>query len=191
MARISIILLVLFLVGCSGSKNLMTNEESNELETIIAKGNFAFEADWAFPRVTNSLVQLSNAGILAPGNSAGRISLLGNANFITFKNDSIHAYLPFFGERQLSGGYNNDLSIKFEEGAEELTYEPNKKNTSFELKFSGSDHTEKYRVFLTIFPNKTASVFITSSHRSPISYSGLISVLPETTLKEKVDTVFN
>lgn len=188
MARLSISMLVLLFVSCSSSKNTLTPAEAMELEKILNNGQFEFEADWAHPRVTNSLIQLGNAGLLAPGNNAGRISLIGNPNYIRFDKDSISAFLPYYGENQMTTSYNGqDIAISFEEQLTDQVFVPNKKNTSYEVRFKGIDDAESYRVYITVFPNKTASVYITSSHRFPIAYTGRIKTIP----LSKQETVFN
>ena len=190
--RLAILIFMGLLISCSSTKEQMTAKESTELETILMGKDFSFEATFAFPRVTNSMAQLANAGLLAPGSNAARINLMGSANYMTFQNDTIQASLPYFGERQLVSTYGNrNVGIEFDGPAENLVIEMDKKGSSYLVQFSGQSSTESYRVIMNVYPNKTAYVTITSSHRFPIGYSGFIKEHSVGDEKEKAQSTFN
>ncbi|NKI32330.1 DUF4251 domain-containing protein [Croceivirga thetidis] len=190
MMRAILVVLVVALTSCAGSKKAITAEQMMELEGFVRSGDFTFEAQWAFPRMSNGMVAVSNAGLLMPNSNAGRIDLLGNTNFITFENDSINTYLPYFGERQMGGTYGNqNVGIQFKGLPEDLIIKPNAKNTGILVAFTGLDGTESYQVTMDVFPNKKSYVTVNSSHRFPIGYSG--SVRDNSKSKDTAETIFD
>ncbi|MCK0131368.1 DUF4251 domain-containing protein [Flavobacteriaceae bacterium F08102] len=160
-------LLILFsailLFSCAGQKNATDlasqKVEFEKMNELVKRGNFNFSADRAV------LTKL------------GPMDLSGNFNYLRFKNDSVFAELPFFGERYMGGGYGNDGGIKFEGAPENLTITPNIRKKKVQLEFSISEHQERFDVSLHIFQNNTANLDITSSNRSYISYRGSIEPL--------------
>src|SRR5690606_39971153 len=77
----------------------------------------------ALPTMSSSMMKLSSSGILGPGNSGQRIDLSGNGNFLEVKGDSVKANLPFFGERQMGGGYNSEgAGIQFDQVAKNMNF---------------------------------------------------------------------
>ena len=136
------------------------------------------------PLTTNSLNQISNAGLLPPGSVANRINLIGNANYLRIKGDSISAFLPYFGERQLAGGYNNNnVGIQFNGIPKEYSVTKDEKKQQHNIRFNINNNTENFQVYITVFPNMTATMNINSSHRFAISYSGFVSSIEKELLE--------
>ena len=145
---------------------------------MVATKNFEIVADWAFPLASNSLNSLSNAGFFPPGSSANRISLIGNANYLRIKGDSIKAQLPYYGERRIGGGYNNnDVGIVLDGLVEDLSLSYNEKKKRYEMRFSTNEKTENYQITIHIFPKNQSYLNISSSHRNNIAYRGGINTL--------------
>ena len=62
---------------------------------------------------------------------------MGTNNFLEVKGDSVSADLPYYGERQIAGSYNNrDVGVQFEGLAKdfELSYNDKKTVTEHEKK---------------------------------------------------------
>ncbi|HMB64689.1 MAG TPA: DUF4251 domain-containing protein [Eudoraea sp.] len=176
------LILVVFagvLSGCgSAPRTVAETADSRKLDAWVADRSFEIKADWASPLMTNSLNQIANAGLLPQGSGAGRINLIGNTNYVRVMGDSISVYLPYYGERQMGGGYNNmDAGIQL--NGIPLEYEVLKDEVSLRHKihFSMKQKSETIDVHVILFPNLTSSVNVNSSHRNPIRYDGDVSAL--------------
>lgn len=134
------------------------------------------------------MVSINNSGLLPPGSNVSRIDLTGNSNYLKIDGDSISAYLPFYGERQLGGGYSNrTVGIEIDGEYRDLKVTKGKKDSK-EIRFSAKDKNstnENYNVYIQVFSNKTSNITINSSHRTRIRYSGKMTPL------EKEEKSFN
>src|SRR5690606_7693517 len=111
-----------------------------------------------------------------PGSTAGQINLVGNTNYLRMDKDSISAYLPYFGERQMGGNYGGtNGGIEFEGVPKNLKITPTDKN-GYNISFSINDkenNPENYRVYIQIFHDLNANMVISSSQRLSIRYRGV------------------
>lgn len=140
--------------------------------------HFEIRSDWALPLATNSLNSIANAGLLPPGSSAGQISLIGNANYVKVVGDSLSVYLPYFGERQMGGGYDSDgAGIEFEGVPEKMEITKNEEKQRYDIRFEFEDDAENFTVSLSLFPNLTSTISVNSSQRFPIRYSGAVKAI--------------
>ncbi|MBC29975.1 MAG: hypothetical protein CMH48_03935 [Muricauda sp.] len=170
------VLLLVSVVGCGTSSIPKASpEQLAELENLVENKKIFFEAEWAMPLTTNSLNQISNAGLLPPGSTANQINLIGNNNFLKIDGDSVSAYLPYYGERQMGGGYGQtNTGIKFEGGPTDFEISKDDKKNTYSIKFDVNDRSEAFQVNMTLFPNMTASVNINSNERFSIRYQGTV-----------------
>ncbi|AKA36380.1 DUF4251 domain-containing protein [Flagellimonas lutaonensis] len=168
------VLLLVSVVGCGTSSIPKASpEQLAELENLVENKKIFFEAEWAMPLTTNSLNQISNAGLLPPGSTANQINLIGNNNFLKIDGDSVSAYLPYYGERQMGGVYNqSNAGIKFEGVPTDFEISKDDKKNTYSIKFDVNDRSEAFQVNMTLFPNMTASVNINSNERFSIRYQG-------------------
>lgn len=169
-------ILFLLVVSCNASKSTATQEEIEALDSLVIGKRFVIESSWVYPQMTNAMQQISNAGILGPGNNAGSISLIGNPNFLKIAQDSISSYLPYFGERQMNVGYgmgNDGGSIKLKGLIKNYKIEKNKDN-SYNISFDADNKNENFSVYLRLFPNLNSTIRINSSSRFSISYQGQV-----------------
>ena len=124
--------------------------------------SFEIENQWAFPLRGN------------------RIDLIGNPNFLRITGDSADVNLPYFGVRQMGGGYGDRGGIIFNGPIEDVQVEQGKKGNSIVMSFKGTqDGNEDLRFYVTVFPNKTTDISVNSSQRDPISYQGNIKPYTE------------
>ena len=171
----SLVLTSLVLFSCGTSKTA-TAEELKELDQLVENRQFKFDLQFARPLVTNTLNQLDNAGLFRPGDNASRINLGGFSSRFEFKRDSVIADLPYFGERQMGGGYNTDGGINFKGIAKDL--EVTKKDNQYRIKFNiKGEGVETYRVTVTLFPGLSGTINVNSAQRFPIRYDGKIKKL--------------
>ena len=162
-------------MSCSSAKDpVATEEQKKELETLVNNKRFEFRARWARPLVTSSLNSVANAGLIQQGSTINNVDLTGNANFLKMEGDSVSAYFPYYGERQLGGVYPpTDNAIKFEGIPEDLKVSENTKG--YQIKFNISNKTETYQIIAQLFPSKKGNININSTHRQPITYVGTVS----------------
>lgn len=142
---------------------------------MIYKKSIEIELERAKPLAPGAYNQVVNSGILPPGGNAKRISVTGDSNYLRILNDSVSAYLPYFEEHQMGGGYDNNGGAiqvdyvpehmeltKTDEGGYEIRILINDKKNSIE------DH----EVFIQLFNDLDVNIFINSTEHTGIWYSG-------------------
>lgn len=174
------IALVMF-SNCGGSQGTFGTQQDKALvDSLISSREFRIVNSWALPMMSSSMMQLSSSGILGPGNSGQRFDLSGNGNFLEIKGDSVKAYLPYFGERHMGGGYDPDgAGIHFDQVAETIHFDYDNAKDQHIVKFIAKDGTETFELTLFVFSNKKTSLLVSSSQRDMIRYMGSISALPK------------
>ncbi len=167
------------LLGCGGSSRVVApSDESRALDSLMVQNNFIIEADWASPQLTASMASIANSGLLGIGNNANNINLIGNPNFLKVQGDTISAYLPYFGERQMGGGYGTSSAIEFKGIPDNLKIEKDNKKQLYRIRFNiQGDKTETYNVVIDLYPNKTSFINVNSSQRFPIRYQGNVAAI--------------
>jgi len=152
------IVIALFLMqSCGSSADATKIAETTEL---IESREFEIEHDWLSPL------------------GGGQINLMGNPNFIRFKNDSVNLFLPFFGQRFSGGGYNNQGGIVYEGPLKDFEIIDGDKNTRI-IKFRTKQNSETLDFSINIYPEGNVTTRVNSTERSFISYQGEIGELNE------------
>ncbi|MGB7394833.1 MAG: DUF4251 domain-containing protein [Pricia sp.] len=171
---------LLVILSCGGTSKTVGEDNGNErLEEFISEKSFEIISDRAFPMATNALNSIANAGLLPPGSTAGQITLIGNSNYLRVIGDSVSVYLPYYGERQMGGGYNNDgPGIQFEGVPTEMEITKNNDKKRYDIRFQMKDDSELFTVNVSLFPNLSSVININSSQRFPIRYSGNVRPVP-------------
>ncbi len=159
--------------GCSSTGK--THVTNTALDDLMQKKTVEMAIRTAEPMVTQAMAQIANSGLLQPGNNISRIDLSGQGYFIKIVGDSVSANLPYYGERQMGGGYNANTGIVFEGITDDLEITKNDKNASYSIQFSTSDTSETFNVTTVIGTQWNSSTDIQSSHRTRIRYSGKVS----------------
>ncbi|WP_245686445.1 DUF4251 domain-containing protein [Psychroflexus sediminis] len=167
---------VMIFTSCGNSREY-TSDDFKKLDQIIQDHYFEIEAEWARPLVTSALIQLDNVGLFAPGDNASQINISGESSHLRFQGVTVIADLPYFGERQMGGGYNNSSGIKFEAKPEELEILKEKTKNQYLIKFNITENTENFKILLIVYPNFKSTLNISSSQRNPISYRGHLNDL--------------
>ncbi|MBC9797943.1 DUF4251 domain-containing protein [Sinomicrobium weinanense] len=173
-----LILLAVF-CSCSGAKNAVSGaQDMGALDTLIQQKKFRVVNDWANPMVTTAMMNV--IGLLGPQHNAQRINLIGNSNYFEMKGDSVKAYLPYFGERQMGGGYNTDgEAIQFDQEATDMDIKYVKAKELYRMTFKARKDSESFNVVLEVYGNKKTVLMVNSSQRNPIRYEGTIAALKE------------
>lgn len=163
-----------------GSSSKISDSKVKQLDDLVSSKHFEIISDRAFPLATASLNSISNAGLLPPGSSAGQISLIGNSNYLKVLGDSVAIYLPYYGERQMGGGYDNDgAGIEFEGIPTDIEITKDEGKQRYDIRFKMKDDSENFNFNITLFPNLTSMISVSSSQRFPIRYSGSAKAIPE------------
>lgn len=178
--RVMIVVLFFGLfLNCSSSKTTATPSQIAALDQLVTNQSFVIVSDWALPQSTRSLMMLQNAGLLAAGDSASRISLIGNPNELRINNETVSSQLPFFGEVQSTTGYNgSDNSISFDGEMKEFRVVQNE-NSSYTIMFDARSNSENFDVIIHLYPNLRSEIILKGAKRFPIRYTGTVSSISE------------
>lgn len=169
------VLFAFVLVACKSSKETISPSQIEALNTLVSSQKFTIESDWAYPQVTNAMSQILTSQLMAPGSNASAINLIGNANFLTIKGDSITSYLPYFGERQMQVAYGGtDSAIQFNGIMEDFKVEQGKNNRKI-ISFKADSNSENFNVIITLFPNMKSQIMLRGASRFFIQYTGDVS----------------
>lgn len=171
------IFILILIVGCASSSTLIaTPEEKEFLNNLVSKKSFEINAQWARPMSSIGLNSLANAGLFPPGSTVNRVDISGSSSYLRINGDSVIAHLPYYGEQQLGGIYNpNDAGIQFEGVPKDFALETNTKNEGYTMKFSINNKTETFQVVAQLFPSRSSTFTISSTHRTSIWYDGRIA----------------
>lgn len=170
----SVIFVLLILGSCGTGKNTVPDAgKVAALDSLVRQKNFRVENQWAYPMVTNAMMQVG--ALLGPMNNAQRINLMGNPNYLEIKGDSVKAELPYFGERQMGGGYNPDgQGIKLDGKISDWDLSYIEKKNLYRVKFRAGQNSESLNIILELYPNNRTMLMINSTQRNPISYEGTV-----------------
>jgi len=172
------ILYSMLCIACSSTKEI-PQEQLEALDVAVHELRFKINAKWAYPLSTDAtqiLNSLQPSGILANGN---RIRIDNSSGFLRIADDSIAISLPYFGVRQISGGYLNNTGIKVNRVLEDWQLRDTKKNDQRVLSVTTRENGETYTINLRLFAKNNASIVITSSQRQSIRYEGVWEEVPK------------
>lgn len=181
MKRLNIIVLIMLwcCIGCKSSKSTLTPAQVESFNNLVTSKAFEIESDYAYPRVTNAMSQILNSQLfIANGSNASVVNLIGNANFLKIKGDSVFSYLPYFGERQMQIDYSaaDGGAIQLKSVMKDYKVEQNK-DDSKTISFSASSNNENFDVFIRLFQNLSSEMVLNSVSRFSIRYQGKVSPL--------------
>ena len=137
--------------ACKSTKR--ETSDLSELRKLIESRSFDIENNWALPL------------------RGAQINLVTNDNHLRFRKDSIVIFLPYFGVRQFSGGYNAEAGIRYEGLLNDLKIDSSHAD-KVKLRFETSTGTEQIRYILTMYPNGKSNLQLLMNQRDNISYRG-------------------
>lgn len=153
-------MLSLLLISCGSTQTAIEEGEMSQVQQWANDKQFTIESDYANPLRGN------------------QISLIGNTNFLTFNQDNVSAYLPFYGQRQ-SGNVLDGGPIEFEGNPKDVELIYNQRKKSSIISFTISEKGESYKVTVTLYDNKNSTITVNSSQRDFMRYEGEVEALPE------------
>ena len=170
----------LLFLNCSSSRYSFGYNEIASFKNLLARRSYEFIASTANPIPGRGMMAIANSGLLPPGSTMSNIQLQGTSNYLRIEEDTISAFLPYYGERQSGGGYNSDAGIVFDGVPSDYKEEYDAQKNEMRITFTISEKSEGYRVTMNLFPNKKATLVVTSSQRFAIRYLGDIKELENT-----------
>jgi uncharacterized protein YcfL len=169
---LGVVLVSMMVFGCSSTSKVV--EANSRLDALVENKTIKIAINAAEPMVTTALAQIANSGMMAPGNTVGKIDVKGQGYFIEIQGDTVSADMPYFGERQMGGGYGDDAGIRFKEQIADIEITKDDSKQRYQMRFSISDVTETYLINMEVFPNMNSDVRVSSSHRNRIRYTGKV-----------------
>lgn len=137
-------------------KKTKKEQAFNELKPILEKLNFEFIATKANPQ------------------SGRQVDLSSHTAFLKIIGDSTEIELPYYG-RVFSVAYGGSGGIKGSGKYKEYSLSENNKKLNYIIKFSAKCEDGNYNFILSISHSGSATLSLTSSQRSSISYYGNIN----------------
>ncbi|MFH6603909.1 DUF4251 domain-containing protein [Maribacter algicola] len=176
--KTTLLIISMFLLAACGASRTVS-ESNPKLDSMIQNLGFKIEMNSMQPLPTRALNQIANSGLIQPGNTINRIDLTSANHFVRMQRDSVSSNLPYFGERQMGGGYNNKTGIEFDGVPREIEVTKNERDNSYDVNFTINESSETFFVRLKLFPNLSVWADIWSSHRNRIRYSGNVVALED------------
>ena len=176
---IPMMIFMVLIAGCGASQK--TYEANSMLDELMTQKEFKIAIRSAQPMNTQAWNQIANSGLLQPGNNASRIDLSGEGYFIKIVGDSVSANIPYYGERQMGGGYNSNSGIQFNAIAEDLEIVKDEEKHGYQISFNvdSADVSETFFVNTTVGTGLGSIVYIRSSHRNRIQYAGTVTSIQD------------
>ncbi len=177
-STLCIIGMVCLMGSCHSAKQATFSNST--LKSQLENKNFKVEFVRAYPQMSQAYSQAFDKLMRGTGQSSQAVNLIGNASFITIKNDSISGILPFYGERYMGGHLNGDGNIRFNGIYENYTQSLKGNYILIACEINDQDNQiEHYKLNMRIYDNGDVDLRIQSSQRSSIRYSGKIESLKE------------
>ena len=170
---LGVIIFCVLAFGCSSTKKVI--DTNPELDSMIEQESFAFAVKFVEPQVTAALASIGNSGLLTPGNTISRIDVTGSGYFLKLNEEQVSADMPYYGERQMGGGYNSDTGIKFNGTTKNLKIVKDEDKKSYQITFNVAKSAENYFFTIDVTTALKTTVWVQSSHRNRIRYLGKIS----------------
>lgn len=165
---------VFFLFGCSSTKELSAEEQlvAARVTPRVEDRDMDFTFRWAYPQADQTLNQLNALYVAGQGSIAGQIYLEGNPNHLSIKRDTISAYLPYYGERRLSGGLGGQATVTFNAIPQDYEYRFDTQKKQHLITFNISNKEERFDISLTVHATGSANLILNSISRTFIKYDG-------------------
>ncbi len=152
-------MLVLLFSSASGQDMAEKRRQQFEnIKNLICSGEFRFDAVNVKPRIGPS------------------IGLATINNYLEIKNDSVQAYLPYFGEVRIAT-YNTQGAIQMNDLLRGFQITIKEKKRNIQLRFLAGGAAGEHRVILQVGRSGWATMQVRSMARPTISYYGRIRPL--------------
>jgi hypothetical protein len=171
---------IIIITSCASTNSIETPERQAAVDNAINSKDFTVAVEVMEPRVTVAVQNVTNELLRNTGNTGNRVSIIGDGHTIRFHNDSIVTSLPYIGERQMGGGYNNtDTGIILDGPITNYQEKTDSKKGETIITMDTMNGTESYRVQLIVQQYGYTYVNISSSQRNSIAYTGKLVFIEE------------
>lgn len=166
---------LLYGAGCLLLFSSCASQSALSAEQVAALANsqqFSFQAQRVQPldaSVNQVMTQL-------PNGSASQLYNLSYGYGIEVRKEKLSVYLPYFGQNYRPTFNDRDGGIKLE--TTDFDYKISPANKGYRITLTPRDSREVQMIYMDISRNGSASVSLSLSSRSAISYTGYISALP-------------
>jgi hypothetical protein len=145
-----------FLIMMLAGTSILYAQEKTELTTrqMLETKNFIFKAQTVNPQ-------------------RGRLRQLTSEYDVVVTNDTVIAFLPYFGRAYSAPIDPSEGGIKFTSGKFDYSLTAGKKK-SWTLKIKPDDIKDVQDLYFTIFENKKATLLVNSMNRESILFNGYI-----------------
>jgi hypothetical protein len=163
-------------VSCKSKSVVMESQQKTEVVQLLESKQYRVDFTTAYPQQTTTTNRVVNDVMLRTGNSAARIDIAGNGDYLTVNQEQGSADLPFFGERRFSTGYNNiDIGINYNNTLTDYTVSD--EQSHIQVSFDARGENDQYQITLRIYGNKSVRAFVNSNNHTTMSYDGILSPL--------------
>lgn len=171
-------------VSCKSAETKQQRAEAlASLEEVLTEKNYRVDVSSVLPFNSAATQQVLNELLRYRfGDNPSRINVAGQGYFVSSKDSTMQAYLPYFGEQRMVGGHygRTDQGIKFDTAPMNYKMYKHKRKDAFVIKYTvkdNIDNLETYDVIMTIFPSENVDIMINSSHRMNINYRGTLELI--------------
>jgi len=160
------ILLFIFILGIQTSfAQKLTSKERKEqkaaeIKQLVESGEFVFIARFANPM------------------SGPKIDLTSIYD-LKFKDDSVEAWLPYYGRAYQAPYADRDGGIKFKTKVDQIETSFNERKKSYQINFEVKDQRDTYKMNLLVGLSGYGNLNVNMNHRQSISFSGIVEGLSE------------
>lgn len=163
---------MLALIGCGSAKKTFVSNAT--LDKMIVEETFKIEVKSAEPQITTALAQVGSSGVIRPGSTMSHIDVTGEGYFVKLDGKNVATSLPYFGERQMGGGYGSDAGININGTVRDLKITKDGEKHGYEVTFSIDNSSESYFFTIDLGTSLTSTIRVRSSHRNRIRYAGVV-----------------
>lgn len=150
----TILLVSVLFFGCKTSEKLSKEEVITRITEKVENRNYTFVAQRAFPMGGRSINITYNYSL--------KVS-----------NDTITAYLPYFGRAYTAPMSSDDNGIKFT--STDFEYSTSEKNKGmWDIRIKTNDNQKRYQLSLSIGEKGDATLNVQDTHRQAITFYGQI-----------------
>ncbi|ANH81825.1 hypothetical protein A8C56_13305 [Niabella ginsenosidivorans] len=160
-------LLIITGVVCSCSSQQQISNRDSKIAQLIDEQTYTFVAQSVLP-TEDSRYNVRN---MFPNSSANLYQLTSRYD-LKITQDSVIAYLPFFGRAYTAPVDPSKGGIQFT--STKFSYKKTMRKGSYEIDIRPKDNNDIQALYLTVSPSGYASLRITSLNKTPISYNGVI-----------------
>lgn len=156
---ILLLIIAVFAMSCSSTKNTQTSEKAMLMREYIAEKNYTVVAVSAMPSSVESMQV---------------IELPGEDYIVSVQGDEVNVRLPYYGASR-GGTYGTSESFMFKEKVTDYTVDYKKRGNQT-VTFTVQTKKDNYRFTISISPSGLASISLRPGNQDAISYSGYLSL---------------